>query len=565
MLKYCHRTNLLICNICHLFIDYAIIICHKILLHMMRVTVFLILSILFGAVNAQDFKYSVELTPVAVPGLPGLHSYAFAQSNGKWLIIGGRKDGLHARQPNSSFAQAQNNTDIYVVDVAAKQMWSSSITALPTGLAEQLQSTNMNFYQQDDTLYIIGGYAYAASATDHITFSNLTTVQVSNIIQAIISAGSISPYFKQITDTAFAVTGGQLGKIGDTFYLVGGQKFTGRYNPMGNPTYTQAYTNQVRKFKIDNSGSQLSFSDYSTITDPVHLHRRDYNLMPQIFPDGSEGYTISSGVFQVSADLPFLYPIDIKATGHTPVTSFNQYLSNYHSAKAALYDSNSNTMHSLFFGGMSQYYYQNGNVIKDDNVPFVKTISRVTRTANGTLTEYQLPVEMPALKGASAEFIPNENIDLYESDIIKMHKFSTDTILIGHIYGGILSPSTNPFGANQTSNTSADNTIYEVKLIKDTTTGVASINGNNPFNISVYPNPAKNKINIELSDTKFRKADYFITSLDGRMLQLGMFKQNELNGKIYTIDINSDIPAQNLSLTIVIDDVYYMTKLISKQ
>jgi len=532
---------------------------------MRKAAIFLFTMVLFIAAKAQDFNYTVQLSPVAIPGLPGLHSYVFAQSNGKWLIIGGRKDGLHARQPNSSFAQAQNNTNIYVVDVAAKQMWSSSISSLPTGLAEQLQSTNMNFYQQDDTLYIIGGYAYATSATNHITFPNLTTVQVAATIQAVINSASITPYFKQITDTAFAVTGGHLGKIGDTFYLVGGQKFTGRYNPMGNPTYTQAYTNQVRKFKVDNSGSQLSFSDYTTITDAVHLHRRDYNLMPQIFPDGTQGYTISSGVFQVSADLPFLYPVDIKASGHTPVTSFNQYLSNYHSASTSLYDSNSNTMHSLFFGGMSQYYYQNGTLAKDDNVPFVKTISRVTRSANGTLTEYQLPVEMPALKGASAEFIPNHNISRYESEIIKMHHFSSDTILIGYIYGGILSPSINPFGSNQTSSTNADNTVYEVKLIKDTTTGIATINGSNPFDVLIFPNPAKDKINIEVSGTEFRKADYYITSMDGRILQLGMFKKEALSGKRYTIEFEHNIPPQNLKLTIAFDDMFYVTQLVNKQ
>ena len=39
------------------------------------------------------FNYDVVLTPVNIAGLPGLHSYAFGQHNGKWLIIGGRKDG----------------------------------------------------------------------------------------------------------------------------------------------------------------------------------------------------------------------------------------------------------------------------------------------------------------------------------------------------------------------------------------------------------------------------------------------------------------------------------------
>lgn len=171
---------------------------------------------------------------------------------------------------------------------------------------------------------------------------------------------------------------------------------------MGNPTYTQSYTNQIRKFKIDNSSNQLSINSYSAVTDAVHLHRRDYNLLPYIYADGEEGFLISSGVFQVNVDLPYLYPVEIRENSYTPITSFNQYLSNYHSATAHLFDSSNNNMHTLFFGGMSQYYYQNGTLIQDNQVPFVKTISRLTRDENGNYSEHLLPVEMPGLKGSSA-------------------------------------------------------------------------------------------------------------------------------------------------------------------
>ena len=55
-----------------------------------------ILSLLFFskiAVAQSTFPYDVQLTPINITNLPGLHSYAFGQDNGKWLIIGGRKDG----------------------------------------------------------------------------------------------------------------------------------------------------------------------------------------------------------------------------------------------------------------------------------------------------------------------------------------------------------------------------------------------------------------------------------------------------------------------------------------
>ncbi len=513
----------------------------------------------------NSFNYSIELEAVEVPDLPGLHSYAFGQSGGKWLIIGGRKDGMHYRQPFNSFPQTQNNTDIFVVDINTQKIWHVSLNGLSTGIKEQLQSTNMNFYQDRDTLYIIGGYAFSATANQHITFPNLTSIQVNSVINAIINGDSITPFFKQISDPVFAITGGQLGKIYDTFYLVGGQKFDGLYNPMGGHTFRQTYSNQIRKFTIDNQGAQLSFGNYDTITDPVHLRRRDYNLLPQIFPDGSEGYTISSGVFQANVDLPFLYPVDINTSGYTPITTFNQYLSNYHSAKAALFDSSNNEMHSLFFGGMSQYYYQNGALIQDDNVPFVKTISRLTRFSDGTLQEFQLPIEMPGLAGASAEFIPSENLPHHPSEIIKLDQITQDSILIGHIYGGILSPILNPFSSNQTSLTSADPTIYAVKLIRKEPLGVQKIDGENPYSITTYPNPAVSEFTLEFYLDKLSETFFFLSNTKGQIIKQERIIAQQIGLNKITIKIDRNIPPQTLLLTVIIDNKFYITKKINKE
>jgi hypothetical protein len=497
---------------------------------MKRLPLFLfIANSLLNFAQTIPFDFEIKVIPKAIPNLPGVHSYAYAQSNGKWLIIGGRRDGLHARQPFNAFPEANNNTDIIVIDPQSTQIWSSSINQLPASIAEQLQSTNMNFHQVEDTLYIIGGYAYSQTAQDHITFPNLTTLIVSDLINAVISGNSISSYFKQITNQNFAVTGGHLGKIGDTFYLVGGHRFDGRYNPMGNATYTQSYVNGIRKFEIDNSGSQLSISNYSSITDQVHLHRRDYNLVPQIFPNGDEGYMISSGVFQVNADLPFLYPVEITSTGYNPITTFNQYLSNYHSPKVGIFDALNNTMHSLFFGGMSQYYYSNGNLVEDVSVPFVKTISRVSRDSNGNLQEVVFPNEMPALLGASAEFIANKDIQHSENGVLFISSNSPDSLLIGHILGGIKSTELNPFTVNNTNVTTAYNGLFEVWLKKNALNEVQLIDGSNPFNISIFPNPAQKQMEIESFVPYDGRLNVLITNIDGQLVQSIRFDltQNE--------------------------------------
>ncbi len=506
-------------------------------------------------VHSQNtFEFQLELVPINLSGLPGLHSYAVGQHEGKWLIVGGRVDGLHARQPFNAFPESQNNDTLYVVDVQAMEVWSAPLSSLTTSIQEQLQSTNMNFYQDQDTLFIIGGYAFSPTANDHVTFPFLTSIDVPATINAIINNQPFSNFIKQVANDVFAVTGGQLGKLNNYFYLIGGHRFDGRYNPMGGASYVQEYTNQIRKFTIDNSGSQLSFDNYQTLTDNVHLHRRDYNLLPQIFPGGNFGYTISSGVFQLIADLPYPYPVDIDENSITPHTEFNQYLSNYHSASTSLYDSNTEEMHNLFFGGMSQYYYSNGTLIQDNNVPFVKTISLLTRHQDGSFEEFVLPIEMPLLEGASAEFITNKTLPLLEGDIISLSEVSDESFIIGHIFGGIESPLRNPFNSNQTNQTQANPTIYEVRLNRNPL-DLESVNGLNPYTVQITPNPTKGAIQIQLNKKPSNSCYYFVSDIKGSILDYGSLDPEVTIQSLTLPDANN---SGILFLTLNIDNRYYL-------
>lgn len=495
----------------------------------------LIIILFLSGVNryfaqTDNYKYSVSLNPVSFPNLPGLHSFVIAQDKGKWLVIGGRKDGSHARQPFRAFPGDENNTEIFVIDASDKKFWKTSVNDLPVSLKEQLQSGNMNFYQDDNTLYIVGGYAYSATEDDHITFPYLTSVSVHGLIKAIMNGTSINSFFNQTRDTVFAVTGGQLGKIGNIFFLVGGQRFDGRYNPMGHPTYKQTYVDGIRKFSINNSGRQLSFSDFEESTDQFNLHRRDFNLIPQIFPNGSYGYTVSSGVFQSNVNLPFLNPVDISASGYQPVTSFNQYLSNYHTAKVCLYDKKNKQMNALFFGGISEFYFSENELVRDRNVPFVKTISRLSRYADGSLHEFALPVEMPSLTGANGEFITNHKLSVYSNGIINLNKIKGDSVLIGFIYGGIISTEINPFTRNNNESTSVSNIIYEVRLIKINSKQNQEIDGRNPFYANIIRDKTSDKLNAEINIPYDGTAELSVTNNSGQIIFRKTFK-NLIKGK----------------------------------
>jgi hypothetical protein len=216
-------------------------------------------------------------------------------------------------------------------------------------------------------------------------------------------------------------------------------------------------------------------------------------------------------------------------------------------------------MHSLFFGGMSQYYYENGALIQDSRVPFVTTISRLTRLSDGTLHEFQLPVSMPALEGASAEFIPNNVLPHYPSEIIKLSNISQDTIVIGHVFGGIFSPTLNPFSVNQTNTTHADNTIYAVKLIRNVPVAIQQIEGNNPYTLSVYPNPAIDAFNIEINNSNWTEAYYMLSTPAGRILETGTLIREDPGMKKFSISVDGIGASQTIFITVVLDNIYFLT------
>ncbi|MCB0791178.1 MAG: T9SS C-terminal target domain-containing protein [Flavobacteriales bacterium] len=417
--------------------------------------------------DAQIEGRGLVLEEVSIPGMPGLQAFAWGQHDGQWLLIGGRTDGLHRRQPPFTFLASDNNTSAWVVDPVLEQVWSTPLSGLPTALYEQLQSTNMEFQQRGDVLYMIGGYGYSGTAGDHVTHARITAVDVSSCISAIKTGGAIAPFFRSLADTRMQVTGGQLGMEGGHFLLVGGQRFMGRYNPIGpdfGPGFEQQYTNAIRSFEVTDDGTTLGILDYTEVIDTTDLHRRDYNMLPQVFPDGSFGHTVFSGVFRYDQDLPWLNTVDLHGTSFSVVPDFEQLLNQYHTAHLAAWDSLANSMSNVFFGGIGEFFFdQNGVLWDDPNVPFVRTISLVRRDLNGELTETAIG-DMPGLLGAAGEFIPWQEAPFDANGMLRLHDLAGDTILVGHIVGGIESSAENIFFVNTGTQSDAAPRVFRVYL-----------------------------------------------------------------------------------------------------
>ncbi|MBX7044098.1 MAG: T9SS type A sorting domain-containing protein [Ignavibacteria bacterium] len=438
---------------------------------------------------AAEVPYAIELEQLTLPGAPKIHSFAFAESEGKWLFLAGRTNGLHGFNPNNAFPKQYSNTKMYVVDPVSLQTWSRSIfTDLPLESADQLRSMNMQYYQKGNKLYFIGGYGYDSTLNSFITFPLLKVIDVRETIQAIISGSSVAPHIRQVSDLRMQVCGGELQILDGYFNLVGGHKFTGEYSQTVND---QVYTNQIRRFKISEAADEVSISDYSALTDTVEYHRRDMNLVPAIRPQSLEEYLIVyGGVFRSYADLPFLNPVYIYPASAQVDYSFEQKIGQYTCAYMSAFDSQTGDMHTSLFGGMSlySYYEQIDSLVYDSLVPFINDINTITKRADGTSVERLSSTRLPALLGTNAKFIISSDLPKFSNNVIKLSEVTGRTFA-GYIFGGIraLLPNNTPsYPSEYILRVFITPQSVSVTQISQTVPGGFELNQNypNPFNPS---------------------------------------------------------------------------------
>lgn len=527
----------------------------------------LLLLMGFGKLAGQPSPFQIMMKPVHIPGLPGLQSFAVGQADGKWLLVGGRTDGLHMRQPFGAFRPAGKNKFLTVVDPVRGNVWQSSLSALLPGLQDQLSSANMQFHQEGNSLYLVGGYGFSDSLNRFTTYGKLTAVDVSRTIDAIVNGKNISSFFRQISDTAFSVTGGHLKKIDDTYYLLGGQKFEGRYNPMGpdhGPGFFQQYTDQVRKFRMVDNGTTLRMEGYEVITDAAAFHRRDYNAVPQILPGGEEALTVFSGVFQTDHNIPFLNSTTVTRNEHTVNRSFAQYYNHYHSAVLPLFNNATGEMHNVFFGGIAQYYDSAGILVQNDEVPFVKTIARVTRDRHGHMAEYKLPVEMPALLGAGAEFILAPGVPHYANEVIRLDQLNTDSGFVGHVLGGIASSAPNVFFRNTGEESAASSTLFRVYVLKNNSSIPDKINtqSNNGLQLQIFPDATNDILVINFTLEEQTPVELLISNSQGRLIKKVGLKKLATGSHSVTRSLRSIVPGDIFWVTVKTSKITAMQKII---
>jgi hypothetical protein len=94
--------------------------------------------------------------------------------------------------------------------------------------------------------------------------------------------------------------------------------------------------------------------------------------------------------------------------------------------------------------------------------------------------------------------------------------------------------------------------------LNPTNTNFYNIDGSNPYDFVIFPNPFKEEFYISFDLKKSTKVTYMITNKLGQIIQESEEMDIEM-GK-YKININLKEKSQATSITVIFDNKYYVSK-----
>ncbi len=462
----------------------------------MKICKFLILLMAWNAVAWTDnqtdtispvlsdkslpFRVRLKKTNYKLP--QGVQSYIHAIHHNKWLIITGRISGLHGFVDGSTdnFPTREQNTTVFVVDPIRKVTFSRSLLDPTSGLTQLqvdlLSVTAAQGYQSGDTLYITGGYGLNSATGGLDTKNALTAIDIPGLIHWVVhpSPGeTAAQHIRQIFDDTFKVTGGYMNQAGENpTLLIMGHEFDGFYgDSTQQPPEFQQYTEQVRRFYINDDGVNLSITPESplpSIPDP-NFHRRDLNVAPVISKVNNQlkrSFVVLSGVFTPTTGV-WTVPVEVAGDG-TPFmadptlpSTFKQGMNNYDCATFGMFSEKTGSMYIVLLGGMSFGFFEKTKeglqFQTNDDIPFISQTTTIRIDASGNYTQHlmrhggfpdirskKVNPGNRLLFGSEAEVFLRRKVPMYDNDVLQLDKINKPTV-IGYVLGGIAStlPDTN--------------------------------------------------------------------------------------------------------------------------
>lgn len=503
----------------------------------LRITILISFFFVSTTTVAQNGKlppFQLQIEAIGGTVLPGLHSFAFAQVQDKWLIIGGRTNGLHGLNNNDGFPSEYKNEMVTVIDTSSWSFYQADLHQLPGSVADPIRSTNMEYIQEGNYLYMIGGYGYDSTASKFVTFPTLTAIHINDMIDAVINNKPIASCIRQVKDTNLTVCGGDLTKLGNDYYLMFGHNFIGRYSPDASVgLFKQTYSNCIKKFNITDNGTTITLANFSYNVDTTNFHRRDLTTCAMVNPDGSFGIGAYGGVFQKNADMPYVEPILMASNGTTTVKSYQQQMSQYTCAVLPVYNRDTKSMYTTFFGGISLYDYDpgTGKLTRDTLLPFISDVTTLSSFSNGTMEEALLPVQLPGLLGSNSKFVLNKSIPAYSNEVVDYKQLANTYQLAGYILGGIHAQAGN-FGQS-----TANSTIYRVYIKSLASVGIPD-ESSSIHDFTVFPNPAAQHTAIKFNMKRSDHVKIRLTDITGKEFKIVADMQLSQGVQVLPLDVS---------------------------
>ena len=306
------------------------------------------------------------------------------------------------------------------------------------------------------------------------------------------------------SNSSLAVTGGAMELLNGYFLLVFGHRFDGEYT-VGGGLVAQAYTEQVRAFQFEFSDAigpdglrvltvrDLGREPNTAIgQDPDNpYHRRDLSVEPSITALGDVQISAYGGVFKGGRFEGYVNPVSISVAAPDAGTTnpkitltvengTTQLMSQYECAVVSTYSAQSKTMYATFFGGISQYWWDDATMSlkrdpidfsktpPQDGLPFIDTISTLRRQGTDSAQYLHLSDRFPpqpfpcgevqiTCLGSQTMFVLDSSV-ANNHEVILLDQLQTPTP-IGYLVGGIASS-----GAYQPMGSCASSKVYRVIL-----------------------------------------------------------------------------------------------------
>lgn len=231
---------------------------------------------------ASTFAQTVrELPPRAFelyPTLEDMYGYAVGKYADYLLIFG----GSIRSETSERYAEDFPNLDILMIDFKRNRAAAYTSGNLDGLLREQMCSTGMAYYQDGNTLYLLGGYGFSETNGQFITFPYLTAIDLEATVEALMKGKSPVANFYQICDERMAIFDGTMDYNGDEFFLING-KSAYKLDPFSdNPIYDeQSLSGQARTFRVKGKKESLEVTQFQTWYDLEGFRDHYGPLLPE--------------------------------------------------------------------------------------------------------------------------------------------------------------------------------------------------------------------------------------------------------------------------------------------